>query len=57
LSKTSAASCSLRTIAPAPRPPAWICALTTTTFVPSSSAAFFASSALVTMRPRGTATP
>ncbi len=42
---------------PLPRPPAWICAFTTVTFVPSSFAAFSASSGVRTTMPRGTGTP
>src|SRR5262249_50405337 len=40
-----------------PRPPAWICALTTTTGVPSSFAALTASSTVKAACPRGTGTP
>src|SRR5438132_4706769 len=44
---------------PLPRPPAWICALTTQTGLPaiSSRAAATASSGVVASLPRGTATP
>ena len=51
-------SCTTLTPPPLPRPPAWICALTTTTGVPSS---FAAASRLLggrsTTLPRGTGTP
>src|SRR5882724_9646928 len=61
--KTSPASSGLRaslTPPPLPRPPAWICAFTTTTPLPeaiSSRAAATASSWELTSLPRGTATP
>src|SRR5882724_11934333 len=45
---------------PLPRPPAWICALTTTPVAPAEKrflAARSASSREVTISPRGTATP
>src|SRR5688572_4518600 len=42
---------------PLPRPPAWICAFTTTTSVPSSLAAASASSGVLATMPRGTGTP
>ena len=40
-----------------PRPPAWICAFTTQTGPPSSSAPLSASSTLKAGTPRGTGTP
>jgi hypothetical protein len=40
-----------------PRPPAWICALTTVTGVPSEAATFSASSGLQATPPFSTATP
>src|SRR5690606_23304388 len=42
---------------PLPRPPAWICALTTVTEVPSSRAAASASSGVFATMPRGVGTP
>ena len=42
---------------PLPRPPAWICAFTTTTGVASFWATLRASSGLVTISPRGVGTP
>ena len=42
---------------PLPRPPAWICAFTTVTFVPSSVAAASACSGVFATMPRGTGTP
>src|SRR5580700_3153398 len=40
-----------------PRPPAWICAFTTTIFVPNRSATARACSGVVTISPRGVGTP
>jgi len=56
-SRTSAIDLATLTPPPLPRPPAWICAFTTHTEPPSSSAARTASSTLNAGMPRGTGTP
>src|SRR5258706_11920582 len=60
ISPASAADLAILTPPPLPRPPAWICAFTTTPLAPEPSsdlAALSASSRVVTISPRGTATP
>src|SRR5213594_3929087 len=56
-SRTSPIDFATLTPPPLPRPPAWICALTTQTLPPSVSAAFAASSTENAGMPRGVGTP
>src|SRR5262245_10598405 len=56
-SRTSPSDFATFTPPPLPRPPAWICALTTHTLPPSSRAALTASSTEKQGMPRGVATP
>src|SRR5437763_8206011 len=60
ISPASSTDLAILTPPPLPRPPAWICALTTTPVAPAEKrflAARSASSREVTISPRGTATP